>query len=217
MARDIGSAKTEDCRRDKTGKAEEDCGEERLGHEEVNRIMSPSPFIVEWIDHTARERGTGGSALDVAMGRGRHTIALARAGFRAFGVDINADVVAAASQLAAAEGLRLHAWCADLTRHPLPVSRFAVVVVARYLQRDLFPALADAVMPGGIVLYETFTTAQLRLGTGPRSPDHLLAPGELRGRFEDFEILFYEEVESPDAVARLAARRVAPSEVRSQK
>ncbi len=167
--------------------------------------------MVEWIDRAARERGTGGGALDVAMGRGRHTIALARAGFRAFGVDIDAGVVAAASQLAAAEGVRLHAWCADLTAHPLPVSRFAVVVVARYLQRDLFPALAAAVRPGGIVLYETFTTAQLRLGTGPRSSDHLLAPGELRRRFEGFEILFDEEVEGPDAVARLAARRVTPT------
>jgi hypothetical protein len=84
-----------------------------------------------------------------------------------------------------------------------------VVVVARYLQRDLFPALGAALTPGGIVLYETFTTAQLRFGTGPRSPDHLLAPGELRRRFEGFEILFSEEVDGPDAVARIAARRLS--------
>jgi tellurite methyltransferase len=213
MARDIGPAKTEDRRRDKTGETEKDCSEERLSHEEVNRIMSPSPFIVEWIGRIARERGPGGAALDVAMGRGRHTIALARAGFRAFGVDINAGLVVDAAKLAAAEGLSINAWCADLTAHPLPVARFAVAVVARYLQRDLFPALGAAVAPGGTILYETFTTAQLRFGTGPRSPDHLLTPGELRRRFEGFEILFYEEVDGPDAVARIAARRVSKSEV----
>jgi len=171
--------------------------------------MSPSPFIVEWIDRIARERGVGGCALDAAMGRGRHAIPLARAGFRTFGVDIAPDVVASAVKRAAADGVRVRAWCADLTAHPLPVSRFDVVVVCRYLQRDLFRALRAAVTPGGVVVYETFTTAQLRFDRGPRSPDHLLAPGELRRQFDGFEILFYEEVDAPDALARLAARRTA--------
>ena len=57
------------------------------------------------------------------------------------------------------------------------------------------------------MLYETFTTAQRALGTGPTSPDHLLEPGELRERFRGFERLFYEETTSPEAVARIAARR----------
>ena len=169
--------------------------------------MSPSPFIVEWIDRIAREHG-GGHALDVAMGRGRHAIPLARAGFRTFGVDVAFDMVASAVHGAAAEGCHLLAWCADLTAHPLPASQFDLVVVCRYLQRDLFPALRASVTPGGVVLYETFTTAQLRFERGPRSPDHLLAPGELRRQFDGFEILFYEELDTPDAVARIAARRI---------
>jgi len=45
------------------------------------------------------------------------------------------------------------------------------------------------------------------LGTGPKSPDHLLEPGELRRRFDGFEVLFYEEVSAPEALARIAARR----------
>ena len=57
------------------------------------------------------------------------------------------------------------------------------------------------------MLYETFTVRQRALGTGPTSPDHLLREGELRQHFEDFEIVFYEEVTSPEAVARLVARR----------
>jgi hypothetical protein len=91
---------------------------------------------------------------------------------------------------------------------PLPRERFDVVVVTRYLQRDLFGALQAAVVPGGVVLYETFTVSQRRLGRGPTSPDHLLDAGELRARFAGFTVLSYEEVSTPDAVARLAARRV---------
>jgi SAM-dependent methyltransferase len=169
--------------------------------------MSSSPFIVEWIDRLARDgRGTR-RALDVAMGRGRHAVDLARAGFHTFGVDVKMDAVRDAKAAALASGMRVHAWCADLTEHPLPSARFDIVLVSRYLQRDLFPSLRDAVLPGGAVVYETFTTAQCALGTGPRSPDHLLEPGELRTRFDGWDVLFYEETSAPEAVARIAARK----------
>ena len=141
------------------------------------------------------------------MGRGRHAVPLARAGFRTFGVDVKVEAVRDAVQRAANEGLQVCGWCADLTQYPLPPERFDVVVVARYLQRDLFPALRRTVVCGGVVLYETFTVAQRALGTGPTSPEHLLEPGELRRLFEGFEVLEYAEVAEPDAVARIAARR----------
>jgi tellurite methyltransferase len=178
--------------------------------------MSPSPFIVEWIGRIARDAPTPRRALDVAMGRGRHTLLLARAGFRAFGVDVNCEAVREAVAAASAEGTAIAAWCADLTACPLPRAAFDVVVVSRYLQRDLFPALRAAVRADGVILYETFTTMQRALGTGPRSPQHLLEPGELRRHFDGFEVLFYEETTAPEAVARIAARRriVARSKAR---
>jgi hypothetical protein len=180
--------------------------------------MAPSPFVAEWVAHlgprsrfeartTNRERQP--RALDVAMGRGRHAVALARAGFTTFGVDITHDAVRDAVRAAAGEGLLVRGWCADLTQAPLPAARFDLIVVTRYLQRDLFPSLRAALVSGGVVLYETFTVAQRALGRGPTSPDHLLEPGELRRRFEGLEVLFYEEVAEPDAVARIVARRSA--------
>jgi hypothetical protein len=141
------------------------------------------------------------------MGRGRHALLLARRGFITFGVDANYGAVRDAVDTAAREGLRLHGWCADLTISSLPVSAFDLVVVARYLQRDLFDAIKASVAPGGCVIYETFTVAQLALGVGPKSPDHLLRPGELRKIFSGWNELFYEEVDAPEAVARLAAQR----------
>jgi hypothetical protein len=65
------------------------------------------------------------------------------------------------------------------------------------------------VTPSGIVIYETFTVGQLVHGVGPKSRDHLLEPGELRDRFEGFEIVSYDEVGVPEAVARLVARKPA--------
>ena len=137
------------------------------------------------------------------MGRGRHTALLATAGYETFGVDWNIESLLTAR----ASMPRLRAWCADLADYPLPHAQFDVIVVARYLQRDLFTALREAVVPGGVVIYETFTVEQRRHRRGPTSPDHLLEPGELRARFTGFEVLEYEEVLDPDALARMAARR----------
>jgi SAM-dependent methyltransferase len=162
--------------------------------------------MVEWIARVAVGVATP-RALDVAMGRGRHAVLLARGRFVTFGVDLAFEAVRAAMAEADEHGATINGWCADLTQHPLPSSRFDLVVVSRYLQRDLFAALRAACVPGGVVLYETFTTAQRAFGTGPRSADHLLEPGELRRHFEGFEVLFYEEVSAPEAVARIAARR----------
>jgi SAM-dependent methyltransferase len=141
------------------------------------------------------------------MGRGRHALVLAELGFRVFGVDAKFEAVRDALAQASTRGLVIRGWCADLTRFPLPRARFELIVVSRYLQRDLFPSLGDALTPGGVVLFETFTEAQRGHGRGPTSPDHLLAPGELRTRFDTFEVLFYEEVAEPDAVARIVARK----------
>ena len=168
--------------------------------------MSPSPFIVEWIERIGRERGRDWCALDVAIGRGRHALPLARAGFRTFGVDVNLEAVRDAVAHGRGEDLHVRGWCADLTQYPLPRGRFDLVIVSRYLQRDLFPDLQAALAPGGVVIYETFTTHQRALGRPPASAEHLLEPGELRRRFDGFELLFYEEVLAPDAVARLVAR-----------
>jgi len=174
--------------------------------------MSPSPFVVEWVARVARELGAEPErrrALDVAMGRGRHALVLARAGFHTFGVDVKLDALVSACTAARNDGVAIHAWCADLTQHPLRAARFDLVVVTRYLQRDLFEALRRTVRPGGFVLYETFTTAQRALNNGPRSPDHLLEPGELRARFDvaGWTTVFYEETREPEALARITARR----------
>src|SRR3954469_23231094 len=104
-----------------------------------------SPFIESWMvrltpDATedAAKDAAKRTALDLAMGRGRHARLLARHGFVTFGVDAKHEAVRDAVESAAREGLTIRGWCADLTMAPLPSAAFDVLVVARYLQRDLF-------------------------------------------------------------------------------
>lgn len=168
----------------------------------------PSPFVercLQLLTSSAAGGARRGRALDVAAGGGRHTRLLAEAGWELFAVDADLDGLRRAVVRAAP--LRLRAWCADLTVYPLPVDRFELIVVTRYLQRDLFPSLQNALTANGVMIYETFTTIQGPRTRGPSSPAYLLTPGELRDRFAGFDVLLYEEVTEPDAYARICARR----------
>ena len=132
---------------------------------------------------------------------------LARLGLAVYGVDVQPHMVRDTVRAASAAGWRLRGWCADLEQPAVPAHSFELIVVTRYLQRNLFRVLSDALVPGGVLLYETFTTRQRLNGRGPTSPDHLLEPDELRNAFAWLEPLWYEETSSPDALARLAARK----------
>ena len=86
---------------------------------------------------------------------------------------------------------------------------FSAVVCFRYLHRPLFPFLMKAVEPGGMIVYETFTTGNRQFGR-PNNPDFLLRPGELRKLFQNWQILHsYEGIQhGPDrAIAQIAARK----------
>ena len=139
----------------------------------------------------------------MATGAGRHARAAAEAGFRVYGVDRDLDRL----RRARAGGSTARLWAADLEVSRLPRDRFDLVICTNYLQRSLWPGLRAAVRSGGFVIYETFTVAQLAHGTGPRSPDHLLRPGELRRVFADWLIRHDEEHRDPTAVAQVVARK----------
>ncbi len=164
----------------------------------------PSAFVSEWLPVVRDHLGSGRNALDLAMGAGRHARAAAEHGFQAFGVDRDFDRVRLARV-----GSLAHArlWVADLEVAPLPRDQFDLIICTNYLQRTIWPAVRDAVRDDGFVIYETFTVAQLAYPTGPRSPDHLLRPGELRAVFDGWTFCHDEECTAPSGVARLVARK----------
>lgn len=72
------------------------------------------------------------------------------------------------------------------------LGQFDVVLVFNYLHRPLWPWIRGSVLPGGILVYETFTEAQASIGR-PRNPAFLLGTNELTERFTDWEQLYYGE------------------------
>ncbi|MFI5369976.1 MAG: rhodanese-like domain-containing protein [Candidatus Eisenbacteria bacterium] len=168
-------------------------------------LWRPSPFLAAVIDGLPR-----GRALDLAAGAGREAVTLALGGWSVEAWDHDAGALERAAAFAIRQGVRITTRVVDLERREveLPVAAFEVVTVFRFLHRPLFPAMAGALVPGGMLVYETFRRGQERFGR-PRHPRFLLEDGELARAFPSLEPLRYEELESPDGpvLARLLARR----------
>jgi SAM-dependent methyltransferase len=131
-----------------------------------------------WIARHAHLVPAAGPVLDLAAGGGRHTRYFKDLGHGVTAVDRDLSGLADL-----AGDARIEVIAADLeggAPWPLGSRRFAGIVVTNYLHRPLFPKIAAALLPGGVLLYETFGLGNERFGK-PRNPDFLLRPGELLG------------------------------------
>lgn len=166
-----------------------------------------------WVARFAPRIPPGGTVLDLACGRGRHTRLLLARGHAVVAVD--RDVSAVAGLDGALEVVEVD--LEDGGPFPLAGRRFDGVVVTAYLHRPLLPALVAAVAPGGALIYETYARGHERFGR-PRNPDFLLRPGELlhavRGHLR---VVAYEDLvveDGPAAVQRICATREPPADQR---
>jgi 2-polyprenyl-3-methyl-5-hydroxy-6-metoxy-1,4-benzoquinol methylase len=133
-----------------------------------------------------------GTALDLAAGLGANARLLARHGLRTFAWDASREAMERLGRRACAESLPLEAEVRDVVARPPEPGRFDVIVVSRFLDRSLCPALIAALAPRGLLFYQTFTRTGVRPG-GPRNPAYRLAEGELLVRFGELEVLVYRE------------------------
>lgn len=165
-----------------------------------------------------------GPALDVACGTGRHTLLLASRRQRVTAVDWSgAGLDILESQARAARfpiqhvqteekiGKSLHFGIdlvhADLETLTLPENSFVLIVCVQFLQRSLFPQFVRTLLPGGMLLFETYTKAQLDFAGGPRNPAYLLEAGELRNAFPELRTIFYRELRAGQGIASLVGQK----------
>ncbi len=167
------------------------------------------PFLAEAWALACERLPLATTAADIAAGRGRHALALAKWGLDVVAIDFSREALLACDKLAQASGLEIATQCTDLERDGADLGdrRFDVVAVFNYLHRPLIPAIKRAIREDGIIIYKTFTRRQLAFGTGPRNLDYLLADDELAGLFEDFHHLLYRETCEIEATAALVAQR----------
>jgi SAM-dependent methyltransferase len=145
------------------------------------------PFLLAMLARMPR-----GIALDIAAGRGRNSLALARAGLRVVPIDFSVEAMRLLAATSRAERLAIWPVVANLDNFHLKDESLDAIVNINFLDRALFPKFARALRPGGILIADTFLVDQAALGH-PRDPRFLLAHGELRALASRFEIEEYRE------------------------
>ncbi len=149
---------------------------------------TPEPFFV-----ASMPLLRPGLVLDVAAGRGRHSLAMARAGFRVVAADFSRVALGTLRAAASAEAIAA-IWpvVADFDNFPFQAGSFDSVVNINFLGRSVFPELIRSLKVGGVLLVDTFLIDQTEL-SHLRNPQFLLRHYELRELLAGMELMRYCE------------------------
>lgn len=142
-----------------------------------------------------------GPVLSLAEGEGRNAVFLASLGLDVLGVDSSDIGLAKAQRLAASKGVAIRTEIADLTVYePAENCYGSVVSIFAHLPSDvrkrLYPLVERCLKPGGILLLEAYSKAQISKTTGgPRDLDLLMEFGTLEGQFPNCEPILSRKTE----------------------
>ena len=124
----------------------------------------------------------------MACGMGQNALWLAERGYRTTAIDISPVALARGKAEAEARGLTVNFVQADLDNYTPPQEAFDLVVVFRFLNRRLLPAIEASLRPGGWLFYRTFNTRRLEKDPDI-APEYLLEVGELAQAFSGLELV----------------------------
>lgn len=178
---------------------------------EVPPHVAPDEWLLEQVAGV-----NPGRALELACGLGHNAIWLAQHGWRVDAVDVSPVGLERARSLARTARAHVNWIAADLDEFVPDADAYDLVVVFRFLDRARLPGLIErALRPGGLLLYETFTTAHIvRPDSHMKNPAFALAAGELATLFPHCDPQSYAECSLADRdVARLVATKQASQRV----
>lgn len=159
----------------------------------------PEPaFVLSYHEYLLPMRG---DAIDLACGMGGNALFLAKRGYRTQAWDISKVALSRLQEIAKRQRLEVVCEIRDLESADLGFECFDVIVLTRYLDRNLRNSLVAALRPGGLLYFQTFVRDK-DPNVGPRNPDHLLAQNELVQLFPDLVLRAYCEAGQVGDLAR---------------
>lgn len=170
-----------------------------------DRYSAPSFFYGTEPNDFLREQevrfAAKGRVLCLAEGEGRNAVWLAQQGFDVTAVDGSAVGLAKARALAADRGVHIGTVTADLAVWRIDASQWDVVVsiwchLPSALRREVHRQVVNALRPGGVLVLEAYTPAQLAFKTGgPPDPDMMPTLSLLRDELAGLDFDFARECE----------------------
>jgi SAM-dependent methyltransferase len=178
----------------------------------------PNDFLAEQAHRIPK-----GRVLDMGAGEGRNGVWLAEQGHSVLCVDGSDVGLGKARSLAKDRGVSVDTAVADLASYVIPQGAFSGIVsswchLPSALRARIHAACVAGLLPGGVMILEAYTPAQLAFNTGgPKDPDMLPTLAKLREELAglDFEVGIEREREVHEghahggrsAVVQVAARK----------
>jgi len=172
--------------------------DERYGEAGFAYGTKPNDFLVEVVD-----RIPPGPVLCLAEGEGRNAVFLAARGHPVTAVDQSRVGLAKAKALAAEQGVSLETRVSDLAEFDYRADHYAGIVsiwahTPPEVRRLVHEKCVQALAPGGVMILEAYTPAQLERGTGgPPNPALCMTAAALRDELSGLE---FESLEERDRV-----------------
>jgi len=152
-------------------------------------ITKPQPAIVlSRYEHLLPKQG---KALDLACGVGGNAFFLEEKGLGVNAWDISPIAIKHINNNKT-NSSTLNALVINLDSARFPTAHYDVISVSRFLNRQLTNKIIEAIKPGGLLFYQTFTREKALPG-GPSNPKFLLKKGELLSLFSPLTPIIYHE------------------------
>jgi len=142
-----------------------------------------------------------GPVLSLAEGEGRNAVFIGSRGLSVLGVDCSEVGLEKAKALAQARGVEIATEVASLADYRPPERHFGSVVsifahLPSFVREKLYPLLAKALKPDGLLLLEAYSENQWARNTGgPKDMDMLMSVEKLRTAFPTLRPILLREVE----------------------
>ena len=150
----------------------------------MNKISNWVKYCLEKIPYKQ------GYVLDLACGKGRHSLFLSNLGFNVLSVDINSNSLNCFNgKLIIKKVIDIE----NINNWPLEGGKFNIVLVTNFLNRKIFSEIINSVNKGGYLIYETFSEGHQNIGK-PTNPEFILKPRELIELTNNLQLLEYENI-----------------------
>jgi len=142
-----------------------------------------------------------GKSLDLASGLGGNALRMAELGFSSHAWDISDSAVAKIEEFSQERQLSLAVRQSDISlqsEQELMVQEgFDIIIISRFLLREIIPSVIAALKPGGLIFYQTFVEARVEASLDsadiPNNSHYRLQPNELLELFSGLTLRYYRE------------------------
>ncbi len=160
----------------------------------ASQVLRDNAFL---LPHVKKQSNQALRALDLACGRGGNALFLARQGYDVDAMDISLNVLEKLADFAAKKQLAIHCLQRDVESEGLPAQHYTeqydVITVSYFLYRPLFADIVNALIPGALLFYQTWSQLSVEKEKGPASSKFRLAQGELLNLTEPLIPVYYQE------------------------